>query len=265
MLQSTWLSYISINGIHALLAILMALMGYVVARYTRKRLRTFFRLRSADPTVNLFVINAAYGLVLMLIVIIVLTQLGVPTTSLITILGAGSIAIGLAIKDSLANIASGLLLISLKPFRINDFVETNGIIGTVDQINLFTTCIKTANNEMIYIPNAKIMNDNINNKAHEGLRRIEMSVGISYSANIAQTKALVQTVIASEARALRQPASVVLVNELANSAVVLGIYLWVKKEDYFETRASLLEQIKLTFDAQGITIPYPQLNVHMSN
>lgn len=245
-------------------ALAILIVGLLIAYAIKQRLHAFFRHSPGDQTVKLFLVNMLHGAVLLVLATIVLTQLGVPTTSLVALLGAGSIAIALAIKDSLSNIASGFLLIFLQPFKIGDVVELCGILGTVDQINLFTTRVKTPNYESIHFPNNKIMNDKIINKSFKGLRRIDMPISINYDADIKKARAIIMREIEKNDLLLGDPAPAVVVKSLADSAVVLAVRVFSKKENYATALYTLQEHIKLAFNEQGVAIPYPQLDVHLN-
>ncbi len=251
------------HGKNALISLAIFLVGLLISKFIRERIRNYLKSHFNEPTAMLFLVNAAYAVLLSILGIIVLSQLGVPTASLITLLGASSIAIGLALKSSLSNIANGLLLIFLKPFRIGDVVELSGLVGTVEQIYLFTTRIKTPNNELVYIPNAKVMGDKIKNLTRKGTRRIDLTIGISYDANIKKAKTIIESLFQNQPLILKEPAPQVAVKELGTDAVNLYVRPWVKKNDFGIVTAELLESIKTEFDTNGIEIPYPQLDVHL--
>ncbi len=246
-----------------LLALLIGLIGFGLAKYLRIKLKQYLRQHTKDPTAQLFLLNALHVFLLVVFLIIVLTMIGVPTTTLTTVVAAGSLAVGLALKDSLANIAGGLLLVFLKLFKIGDLVEIDDILGTVNEISLFMTRIKTPNNEMVYFPNAKVMNNKVKNKAYQGLRRLDITIGISYSSNIAQAKRLIEAIFAKDSRILVEPKPVVVVKELGDNAVHLAIRPWIRQEHFSEVSYYLLEVIKETFDEQGIVIPFPQLDIRL--
>lgn len=259
-----WLTYIKSNSLNVFYALLILSAGAVTANVTKQWLRKKIRLKAKDPTVKLFVINVIYSLVLIMIIISSLTRLGVPTASLLTVLGAASLAIGLSLKDSLSHVASGLIIISIKPFHIGDVVEINGAIGTIDQINLFNIRIKTANNDSIVIPNSKVLNDKICTKGIKGTRRIDLTIGISYDADIAKAKELIYDLMINHSLILKTPPPRVAVKELSDSAVLLAIRPWVNKGDYTGVLYDLTEAIKNTLDANNIVIPYPQVDTHIS-
>lgn len=246
-------------------ALATLLVGILIARRVKLSLSELLKAHTKDPTLKLYVVNLVYALILVVLSLMLLGQLGVPTTSLITLLGASSLAVGLALKDSLSNIAGGLMLIGQKPFRIGDTIEVSGSLGTVDQINLFNTRIKTPNNEGIYIPNGKLLNDKINNKTFQQSRRLDLSIGISYDADLTKAKDIVHGILSADARILTHPAPVVGVKELADSALVLAVRPWVHKQDYGRVQLDLLEKIKVAFDDNQIEIPYQQLDITVRN
>ncbi|AKP72371.1 Small-conductance mechanosensitive channel [Piscirickettsia salmonis] len=259
-----WLSILDYLDNHALglaRTLVIAIVGFFIARWVKKRLYHFLEQHAANRTIQLYAVNIAYTFILIILMVILLGQLGVSTTSLIALLGASGITIGLALKDSFSNIASGFMIIILKPFKIGDLVEISGKIGTIDQINLITTRLKTANNEGIYVPNAKIFNDKIINKTFKETRRIDLSISISYSSDLLQAKAILNELIREDERILTVPTPTIAVKELADSAVVIAVRPWVNNSDYGKVRFSLLESIKTRFDQHGIVIPYPQMEV----
>ena len=262
-MKMNWIYYIKGNGFNIVYALIILMAGLVVAHFTKRWLRKKIRLKSKDPTVKLFIVNIVYALIILMIAISVLARLGVPTASMLTVLGAGSLAIALSLKDSLSHVASGLILIGLKLFHIGDTVEINGVTGKLDQINLLNIRIKTANGDDIVIPNSKVFGDKICTKGRAGKRRIDLAVGISYDANIKQAKAIIQDLFINDSRILNDPAPIVVVKELADSAVLLGIRPWVKNTDYSNVLFELTEKIKIAFDDENIKIPYPQIEAHI--
>jgi small conductance mechanosensitive channel len=263
MKTADWYKLLIEYGSHALTALIILIVGLIIAKTIRSRLRKYFSSHATDPTAMLFMANAAYGAILIIMFIIILAEIGVPTASLLALLGTSTLAIGLALKDSLSNIAGGLLLIMLKPFRIGDFIEIGNIMGTADQINLFTTRLKTANNDVVYVPNSRIMTDKINNKTQDDNRRIDLTVGIGYNADLKLAKKLITELFSQDERILKDPAPMVVVKELADSAVLLAVRPWVKKGDYGSVLYELLENIKLKFDENKVEIPFPQMDVHI--
>jgi len=179
------------------------------------------------------------------------------------VLGALGLAVGLALKDSLSNIAAGIMIILFRPFRIGDAVTIAGVTGSVQQIGLFNTVLHTPDNQKIIVPNSKILGDIITNITANETRRIDLVVGISYEDDIDKAKAILWELAAKDQRILKDPAPTIAVAELADSSVNLVFRPWVKTSDYWAVRFDLTEQIKKTFDAEGVSIPYPQQDVHL--
>ncbi len=258
-----WIDYIRDNSFNIIYALTILLGGITLAQISKRWLRNKIRLKSKDPTVKLFIVNAGYAGIILMVTISALTRLGVPTASMLTVLGAGSLAIALSLKDSLSHVASGLILISLKPFHIGDVVDINGIIGTLDQINLLNIRIKCANGDYVVIPNSKVFSDKIRTKGKNGERRIELDIGISYDANIKTAKTIIQHILSADQRILKNPAPIIAVKTLADSAVTLTIRPWVKNKNYTTVLFDLTEAIKLAFDENSIGIPYPQMEAYI--
>ena len=194
-----------------------------------------------------------------------LSQLGVQTTSLIAILGAAGLAVGLALQGSLANFAAGVLLLVFKPFKVGDFVEAGGVLGVVEELRVFNSVLRTPDNREITVPNGKIYNDVITNFSARDTRRIDLVVGISYDADIRKAKEIVESILNNDERVLKDPAPTWGVMDLADSSVNLYIRPWVASADYWNARCDLLEVIKTSFDANGIGIPFPQMDVHLQH
>lgn len=260
-----WINYIKVNSMNIFYALLILVVGLMLAHVIKRWVYASIKSKAKDPTVKLFVVNAVYTSVIVIVAISALARLGVPTASMLTVLGAGSLAIALSLKDSLSHVASGLILIGLKPFHIGDTVDIKGVLGTLDQINLLNIGIKTANGDYVVIPNAKVFDDTICTKGKKGRRRIDLAIGISYDADIAQAKAIIHELFAADERILKTPAPNVAVKELADSAVLLAIRPWVKNADYTDVLFDLTEKIKLAFDKAEIGIPYPQIDAHIKN
>ena len=198
-----------------------------------------------------------------MVVLAALDQLEVDTTSALDIFGAAGLAVGLAVKDSLSNFAAGVMIAFFRPFKIGHYIEAAGTAGTVVQVEMFNTTMVTPDNKRIMVPNRLIYNDTIVNYSAEERRRVDLVFGIGYDDDIKKARALIESVIAADARILREPEPVVAVGELAESSVNINVRPWVRTEDYWSVRAGLLENIKLEFDANGISIPFPQQDMHM--
>ena len=244
-----------------------ALLILVIGAWFCKRAANFFKRvlerRQVDPTLTNFLGGLFYYALLLLVIIAAAGQLGINTMSFLTVLGALGLAIGLALKDSLSNIAAGIMIILFRPFRIGDAVTIAGVTGSVQQIGLFNTVLHTPDNQKIIVPNSKILGDIITNITANKTRRIDLVVGISYEDDIDKAKAILWELAAKDQRILKDPPPTIAVAELADSSVNLVFRPWVKTSDYWAVRFDLTEQIKKTFDAEGVSIPYPQQDVHL--
>jgi small conductance mechanosensitive channel len=219
----------------------------------------------ADEILVKFVSAVLNSVLLLIVVIASLNQLGVNTTSLIAVLGAAGLAVGLALKDSLQNFAAGVMIIIFRPFKIGDFVETAGVDGFVDKISIFSTTLKTMDNREVIIPNGLIYSSAITNFTSQAVRRVDMVFGIAYDDDIRKARAIMAGVIASDDRVVEEPKTVIAVGELADSSVNFFVRPWVKTEDYWDALFDLTEEIKLALDENGITIPFPQMDLHVDN
>ncbi|HDM77631.1 MAG TPA: mechanosensitive ion channel, partial [Deltaproteobacteria bacterium] len=204
-----------------------------------------------------------YYTLLIVVVIAAAGQLGINTTSFLTIVGAAGLAIGLALKDSLSNFASGVMLILFRPFRVGDVVNAAGVTGKVETISMFTTIMNTPDNQKIIVPNSAITSSTITNITANETRRVDLVIGIGYEDNIGKAKEILNRLIEEDDRILSDPAPTIAVSELADSSVNFVVRPWVKTEDYWIVYFDLTEKIKNTFDAEGINIPYPQTDVHL--
>lgn len=261
---SQWLPWLTDKGI----AVIAAIVIFFVGKWIAKRIAGWLEKRmlnsNVDKAVAGFASSILYALMFAGVVLMALGQVGVETTSFIAILGAAGLAIGLALQGSLSNFASGVLIILLRPFRAGDFVDAAGQSGTVDRIELFHTQLKTPDNRVIIIPNSAVMSGSIVNFSRESTRRLDLVIGISYESDIRKARDLLKDILANDERVLKDPAAVIWVSELADSSVNFAVRPWVKSGDYWGLRSDLLEKIKYTFDENGIGIPYPQMDVHVS-
>ena len=218
---------------------------------------------NTDQTLVKFVGSLSYIALLAFVVIAALNQLGIQTTSFIAILGAAGLAIGLALQGSLGNFAAGVLMIIFKPFKVGDFIEGAGVAGTVEKIQIFTTQLKTPDNKTIIVPNAKMTGDNITNYTMKGTRRVDFVFGIGYEDDIDKARKVIEGIIAADSRVLKDPAPMVAVSELADSSVNFVARAWTSADDYWGFYFDTTENVKKQFDAGGISIPYPQRDIHV--
>lgn len=250
-------------AINLVLALVIYLAGSWLARRLVSLTRTLMKKRQLDEALAEFIGSILSVLLTFVVALIALEQVGIDTTSLLALLGAAGLAVGLALKDSLSNFAAGVMLILFKPFKIGDFVEAGGIAGIVERISIFSTQLRTGDNRQIIVPNAGIYGDVITNFSAKATRRIDLVIGISYDDNIKQARDIIQQILDQEERILADPEPVIVVGELGDSSVNLWVRPWVKTADYWPVHWQLLETIKTTFDEQGISIPFPQRDVHL--
>lgn len=244
-------------------AILVLIIGKWLAGKISKLVTKMLGKNKVDITLTKFLHSILYYTLMVVVVIAAAGQLGINTTSFLTIVGAAGLAIGLALKDSLSNFASGVMLILFRPFTIGDFVTVGGVTGNVVNIALFNTTLNTGDNQKIIVPNSSITSNVITNVTANDTRRVDLVIGIGYGDNIKKAKEVLSRIIKEDERILESPAAKVAVSELADSSVNFVVRPWVKTGDYWNVYFDLTEKIKLTFDEEGISIPYPQQDVHL--
>ena len=222
------------------------------------------RRNEMDEILIKFLSSIIRWVLLLFVIIAALSQLGIDTTSLIALLGAAGLAIGLSLQSSLSNFASGVMLIIFRPFTKGDFVEAGGATGVVDRISIFTTTMTTPDNKEVIVPNGAILGGNITNFSARPTRRVDMVFGISYDDDLKKAKDILTEIIAADDRVLAEPAPVITVGELADSSVNFLVRPWANSGDYWGVLWDTTEAVKLKFDEAGISIPYPQMDVHMN-
>lgn len=235
---------------------------WVVERLTGL-IRQVMTRAELDPMLIAFAGSIINTALLVVVIIAALDHLGIPTTSMLAVFGAAGLAIALALKDSLGNFASGVMLIIFRPFKVGDFIEAGGISGVPEEIRIFHTIMRTPDNRQIAVPNGQITSGAIINFSAKPTRRIDLVFGISYGDDIRKAKAIIEGIIEADERVLKDPAPLIALGELAESSVNINVRPWVKTEDFWPVRADLLENIKMAFDEQGITIPFPQRQLHV--
>ena len=262
---TTWLSENALDwGVKIAIAVAIFVIGKIIARMITNLMQKALDRSSTDPILVGFLCNIAYGILIVAVVLAAVDSLGVNVTSLLAILGAAGLAVGLALKDSLSNFASGVMIIIFRPFKIGDYITAGGESGVVDEIGLFCTLLHTGDNQRIIVPNSAIMGGTIVNVSAMPTRRIDLVIGISYDDNIGQARDIIMNVIESDERILKDPAPVIMVAELGDSSVNLNVRPWVNTADYWLVRWSLLENIKQQIEEAGLSIPYPQRDVHLN-
>lgn len=244
-------------------AIIILAIGFWGAKMIARLVKGLMERRDADQALTGFVENLINALVVTFAVIAALNKLGIQTTSLIAVVGAAGLAIGLALKDSLGNFAAGVMILIFKQFKAGDFIEAAGVLGVVETLNVFSTQLKTGDNKTVYVPNGKLIGDNIINYSTKSTRRIDMVVGVSYDADLSHVKKVLEDILAKESRILEDPAPTIGVLALADNSVNFAFRPWVNAADYWGVHFDLHAAIKTRFDEEGIGIPYPQRDVHL--
>jgi small conductance mechanosensitive channel len=255
-LLATW-------GLKVVAAVLIFVVGKWLAGVLTKMLRAVMTRAKQDETLVKFIGNIAYYAMFAFVIIAAISQLGVHTTSLIAVFGAAGLAVGLAMQNSLSNFAAGVMLIVFKPFKVGDYVEVAGTAGTVEAVMIVSTRLKSPDNKRIYVPNGQIYSGNIVNYSANDTRRVDLVFGCSYEDDISRAKSVLENLLANDDRVLAEPAATVTVSALADSSVNFNVRPWVKTEDYWGLYWDMTEKVKLRFDEEGISIPYPQRDVHL--
>ena len=261
--SESFISLLQDWGLNIFAALAIFVIGRWIAKTLNRWLRRLLTNKEMDPTLTNFLCNFVYAILLTAVIVSALQVLGVPITGLAAILGAAGLAIGLALKDSLGNFAAGVMLVMFRPFKKGDLVEIAGVTGKVDEIRIFSTILNTANNVQITIPNGSVMADPIvNHTAHE-IRRVDLTIGVGYNDDLRQARDILLSVCQAHPKVLDDPAANVFVIELADSSVNFVVRPWCKTEDYWTVWGDVLEQSKVALEAAGLSIPYPQQDVHM--
>ncbi len=250
-------------GPRLLLALLTLVIGWKLIKVAINLLDRTMDKHDVDLTLQKFVLSISGILLKILLLVSVASMVGIATTSLIAVLGAAGLAVGLALQGSLSNFAGSMVILFFKPFAIGDIIEAQGYTGRVKEIQMFTTTINTMDNQKIIIPNALLSNGCIKNIFVEKTRRVDLTFGISYEDDLLKAKEVLARLIAADSRALKDPAAEIYVSAHADSSINLLVRIWVKTEDYWGVYFNMLEQVKLTFDQENITIPFPQRDVHL--
>ena len=245
------------------LALAIFFVGRWVVKQVMKVAERLLRKAKMDDMLVNFISSIASVVLLLFVIVASLDQLGVDTTSLIALVGAAGLAIGLSLQDSLKNFAAGVMLIVFKPFRAGDFVEAAGVAGVVEDIQIFNTIMRSGDNKEMIIPNGAIYSGVITNYSARDTRRVDMVFGIGYDDDLRKAKEVLNEIIAADERILKDPAPVIAVSELADSSVNFVVRPWVNSADYWSVLWDTTEAVKLRFDEEGISIPYPQMDVHL--
>ena len=250
-------------GVKLVFALLIFIIGRIVARLITKAFRKAINRESIDDTLEDFLGNMLYAILMVAVILAALDSLGVNITSLLAIVGAAGLAIGLALKDSLGNFAAGVMIIIFRPFTKGDFVEVAGVSGKVDEVRIFNSVLTTPDNKQITLPNGLITSDPITNYSALDVRRVDLVIGVGYDDDLKLAREVITRVVTSHDKVLDDPAFNIFVSELADSSVNFNVRPWCKTDDYWNVYGDLLEQLKIELDAAGLNIPYPQTDVHL--
>ncbi len=247
---------------NVVMAIAIFVIGKWIVRHLTVSLEKLLTARKLDKTLVDFFKNVTRYLLLAMVLIAALGQLGVETAQIIAIVGAAGLAVGLALQGSLSNFAAGVLIVVFRPFKSGEYVELDGVAGSVAAIELFSTLLTTPDNKMVVVPNGKVISSPITNYSRHATRRVDLMVGVSYKSDLKQTKAVLARVLAADSRVLPHPEPVIGVSMLGDSSVNFVVRPWVKTEDYWSVYFDLTQAIKEALDQEGIEIPFPQMDVH---
>lgn len=257
------LVYASEYGLKIVAAIAIFFIGKWLVRKITNLIKKLMLKAHVELTLVEFLEKVLYFSLLIVVILSSLNTLGVNTTSLLALFGAASLAVGLALKDSLSNIGAAILIIIFRPFKVGDLIDAAGALGTVEEINLFSSVMATPDNKSIIIPNSSIIGSNIINYSSKPIRRINLVFGIDYKDDLKLAKETLIQITKEDERILLDPAPLVAVGELAENSVNFVFRVWVKTEQYWNVQFDTIEKVKLTFDEKGISIPFPQISVHL--
>lgn len=250
-------------GPKLILAVLVLIIGMWVIKGIKKLVTKALQKGHVEISLQKFLVSMITVLLKVLLLISVASMIGIATTSFIAILGAATFAIGLALQGSMSNFAGGVLILLLKPFKVGDIIEAQGFVGKVHEIQIFNTIMKTFDNKMIFIPNGTLSNGNITNYSKEPIRRVDMTFGIGYGDDIKRAKEVLAGLIKEDARILKDPAPLIAVSSLGDSSVNFAVKVWCDNAEYWNVYFDMQEKVKLTFDQENISIPFPQTDVHL--
>ena len=252
-------------GTKVLVALVVFFVGRILISWLVRAARMGMQRAEVDDTLESFLCNLLRMILLVVLIITVIGMLGVQTTSFIAVFGAAGLAVGLALQGSLSNFASGVLIVLFRPYRVGDFMEGAGISGSVEEVQILTTILKTGDNKKVIVPNSQIMDSIITNYSANDTRRVDLTIGVSYDDDLDKVRATIQALVDADERILKDPACTIAVAALADSSVNFTVRPWVKTADYWGVMFDLTEAIKKRFDEEGISFPFPQQDVHLYN
>jgi small conductance mechanosensitive channel len=250
-------------GTRILFAAAILLIGRWVTAAVSRAVRRLLERTRVDNMLARFAGNLSYVVLLGLVILAALDQLGINTTSALAVLGALGLAVGLALKDSLSNFAAGIMLMFFHPFRVGHFIEAGGTAGTVEEVQMFHTLLRTRDNRMITVPNGQIYAGTIVNYSQEPTRRIDLMIGVSYDDDLQRAREVIRSVLETEARILTDPAPTIMIMNLGDSSVDIAVRPWVRTADFWSVRGELIENLKVALENAGLSIPYPQRDVYL--
>ena len=261
MIQTTGVDF----GIRVITAIVIFFVGKWVVSLVVKGMLKVMQKGDMDVTLRRFIANLARMLLMLFVIIAAIHQLGIQTASLIALVGAAGLAVGLALQGSLSNFAAGVLIVLFRPYKVGDWIEGGGVSGSVEEVQILTTVLKTGDNKRVIIPNSQIMGSTITNYSANETRRVDLVIGVSYSDDLDKVRKELQDIVAADDRILEDPAVTIAVSELADSSVNFVVRPWVKTADYWAVYFDLTERVKKRFDEVGISIPFPQQDIYIYN
>jgi small conductance mechanosensitive channel len=250
-------------GLNIVAAIIILIVGLWLAKFLSKSVTKMMLKKGVDATLTKFLGSIVKVGIIAFVIMAVISRLGIETTSFVAVLGAVGLAIGFALQGSLSNIAAGVMIIIFRQIKVGDFIEGGGKMGSVETVGIFSTTLTTPDNKVIYVPNSKLVGDNIVNYSVKDTRRVDLVFGIGYSDDIDKAKNVISRILDGNSKILKDPAPQIVVSELADSSVNFHVRPWVNSPDYWDVYFNTTEQVKKQFDAENISIPFPQRDVHM--
>ncbi len=250
-------------GLSIVTALVIFIVGRIVAKAITNAVKKAMHRADVEDTLETFIGNIIYAILMTCVLLAVILELGVEAASIVALLGAAGLAVGLALQGSLSNFAAGVLIIAFKPYKVGDYIEAAGVGGSVDSLQIFTTVLRTPDNKTVVVPNSQITDGVITNYSANDTRRLDLVMGVSYSDDLDKVHAILKEIIGASEYVLPNPAPVIAVDTLADSSVNFVVRPWVKTSDYWNAKFTLTETIKKRFDADGVSIPFPQQDVHI--
>lgn len=255
--------WFALYGLKIIGSFLIILFGLWFSKRFSMFLDKVFKRHKVDLTIGEFLVSLTYYVLIILFIVVALSNVGVETTSIIAVIAAAGLAVGLALQNSLANFAAGILIVTFRPFHVGEFIEAGGVAGSVERIGIFGTTLNTYDNLKIFVPNSKITGDVIKNYATNEKRMLDLVVSVSYDDDVLKVKKILYDILKSDPRIYKDPPPFVMVKEFADNSVNFGVRPWLHKDDYWNFLWDFNEKVKLTFDKEGITIPYPQRDIYI--